>query len=403
MTDDDSINDDEAVGRERSFSELDQSSTTAARSDPFVQLAHYTSDLIALCDLNGKLLYLNPAGRALIGVNGSDIFPLRLTDYVAPHQMVFVDEVVVPVARNSGVWQGPMQLVHRRTAQIIDVARSTFALLDGDGTTSGFASVMRNVTSENAEQARLKREAETFYGLIENDPFGVYIVDADFKLRQVSRGAQKVFENVRPLIGRDFEDVLRLIWPEPFASEAIGHFRNTLETGTQFVAPSTVERRADIGASEAYDWRLDRIQLPDNRYGVVCYFYDLTEREAWARALAESEARLRGLSAELETRVRERTSALTAATERLAAEIERREEAQAALIQSQKLEALGQLTSGVAHDFNNVIGAMLGAFSLIEGRTTDPASPKYLSSGRMQQIAAPRWSSSSWLLPASRC
>ncbi|HTY38740.1 MAG TPA: ATP-binding protein [Bacteroidota bacterium] len=47
---------------------------------------------------------------------------------------------------------------------------------------------------------------------------------------------------------------------------------------------------------------------------------------------------------------------------------------EAQLLQAQKMEAIGQLAGGVAHDFNNMIGVILGYASLIE-KDLDPASP----------------------------
>lgn len=63
-----------------------------------IQMAEYTGDLIGLCDATGRLAYLNPAGRRLIGIEDADIFPMRLTDYVVPDQRDLVDDVVVPTA-----------------------------------------------------------------------------------------------------------------------------------------------------------------------------------------------------------------------------------------------------------------------------------------------------------------
>ncbi|BCS31723.1 hypothetical protein TBR22_A09260 [Luteitalea sp. TBR-22] len=147
---------------------------------------------------------------------------------------------------------------------------------------------------ESSDEA-MRIAGHSFRQLVEQSPFGVYAVDADFRLVLVSAGAQAVFANVKPLLGRDFEDVFRCLWPDPFASEALQRFRDTLATGQPYHSRRTVERRADSGATEAYDWKIERMVLPDGRLGVVCHFYDLSERQRYEAELRASEHRYRAL------------------------------------------------------------------------------------------------------------
>lgn len=162
-----------------------------------------------------------------------------------------------------------------------------------DGTVGGIIVATEDVTDRREVDEHLRQAHDTFRHLVQASPFGVYVIDADFRLVQVSAGARKVFESVRPLLGRDLAEVLRIIWPEPFASEAIGRFRHTLHSGEPYHAPRTIEARYDTDEVEAYDWQLERVMLPDGRPGVVCHFYDLSERQRYESALQEQEEQLR--------------------------------------------------------------------------------------------------------------
>lgn len=145
-------------------------------------------------------------------------------------------------------------------------------------------------------EIEVTRSQQTFAELIERSPFGVYVVDSAFRIAIMNRGSQEgAFRNVRPVIGRDFAEAMRILWPEQIAGEVIGHFRHTLATGEPYRSPRFVNPRADLHVTEAYEWELHRMTLPDGQHGVVCYYYDSTRLRESEASLRESEALLRGV------------------------------------------------------------------------------------------------------------
>ena len=109
-----------------------------------------------------------------------------------------------------------------------------------------------------------------------------------------------------------------------------------------------------------------RARTPRSEFGQLAAAYN-----DMAAALARREDDLREHADALEARVAERTQELLVTNNRLQVEIAERQNTEAALVQSQKLQVVGQLAGGIAHDFNNLLATIQGSLDLLS-RTVPP-------------------------------
>lgn len=79
-----------------------------------------------------------------------------------------------------------------------------------------------------------------------------------------------------------------------------------------------------------------------------------------------------------QVRLQRQAARLAEANTRLHSEMEEREKAEAALRQSQKMEAIGQLSGAIAHDFNNLLMIIKGNLHLLQRKTALPADDRHI-------------------------
>ena len=169
----------------------------------------------------------------------------------------------------------------------------------------------------------------------------VQVADSDYRWLAINRAAADEFERIfgiRPTVGASMLDLLA---DQPQHQKAVKAVWSRALGGEEF---TTIEEFGDLAWDRrAYELRFNTLRdRSGQQIGAYQFVYDVTER-------LRSEERLRS--------------------------------AQDALRQAQKMEALGQLTSGVAHDFNNLLGVFATALQLLE-RTGLPATPRMLDAMR---------------------
>jgi PAS domain S-box-containing protein len=198
---------------------------------------------------------------------------------------------------------------------------------DPSGALIGYAKVTRDLTERRAAEESLHRSEQQFRMLVQAvTDYAIYMLDHDGRVTNWNAGAERI-KGYRPeeIIGQHFSR---------FYTEA------DREAGepARALATATAE-----GRYEKEGWR----QRKDGA-------------RFWAHVIIDP--------------IRDDSGAVIGfakitrdITERMQAQ-KSLDHARQALMQSQKLEAIGQLTGGVAHDFNNLLMAVLGSLELLRKR-----------------------------------
>jgi PAS domain S-box-containing protein len=128
----------------------------------FRALVEATTDFVAIADLRGRLVYMNPGGRRLVGLEpGVDVTATQVADYLTDEGLRVWQEVRLPQVVAEEHWEGESMLRDLRGGPPIPVAVSTFEIRHpGTGEPWLIATVQKDLTDRVAAESAMRELAD---------------------------------------------------------------------------------------------------------------------------------------------------------------------------------------------------------------------------------------------------
>ena len=125
----------------------------------FFTLVEYSRDFIAVADLEDNVQYVNPAGRAMLGIAATEsVKGTHSLDYVVPADLPLVHERILPALRSTGHWQGELRFRHRQTGKTLPMDFVGFQVKNPEtGEPRFVATVSRDMTDRRALEQQLQQ------------------------------------------------------------------------------------------------------------------------------------------------------------------------------------------------------------------------------------------------------
>jgi PAS domain S-box-containing protein len=286
-----------------------------------------TDYAIYMLDPDGTITSWNPGARRFKGYEESEIIGENFSRFFTEEDLeAGLPRRALETAEREGKFENEGWRVRKDGTKfwayaVIDPIR------DSAGRLIGFAKITRDLTERHLAEVTLRESQEQFRLLVQGvTDYAIFMLSREGCVSSWNAGAQRI----------------KGYAPEEIIGQHFSRFY-TEEDRKAGLPRETLEIAAREGRFEKEGWRvrkdgtqffahviIDAIYNPDGSLlGFAKITRDITERMNAARAL---------------------------------------EDTREALLQSQKMEAIGHLTGGVAHDFNNLLMAIQGSLELLQRR-----------------------------------
>ena len=139
--------------------ELNQRQQVETTTERLTGILETTTDFVGIANIDGRTLYLNQAGRKMMGFGeDEDLSNITVTDYCVPWAVKVVREGMINAMR-EGVWSGETALLSRDDREI-PVSQVIIAHKKSDRSVNSFSTIIRDISDRKQIEADLEYRME---------------------------------------------------------------------------------------------------------------------------------------------------------------------------------------------------------------------------------------------------
>ena len=288
----------------------------AERERLFSAVVESSNDAIITKSLDGTITAWNAAAERLFGYPAAAAVGQRIDIIVPPDRRGESNDILNRIRSGEKLEHYETQRLHK-SGRPIDVSLSVSPMLSATGEIIGASKITRDITESRRTQKALNQELEERQRIFETSQDFLSVTDKQGNFVQVSPSATAIvgYEPAE-MVGRSAIDFVH--------PDDLENTRNEMRAARRGQSKRNFETRLirKDGEVVSLNWSATYSE-PVQRYFFIGR--DLTEKQA-------AEAQIR---------------------------------------QVQKMDAVGQLTGGVAHDFNNILTVITGTIGILEEAVSD--------------------------------
>jgi PAS domain S-box-containing protein len=216
-------------------------------------LVESSSEFTGLASLDGRVFYLNEAGRRLAGLDPNQpLDGFSIFDFVPPAERGWLAGQVLPAVRSRGTWTGQGSLQNLRTGTPLRVECDVFVIPSREtGQPLCLAAVMHDITERERAREQRERLEEQLQQAQKMESVG-----------RLAGGVAHDFNNLLTVILGNLESVLDALNPADPIYQPLTEVQRAGESAAsltrqllafsrkQIIAPTTIDLNALIGAME---------------------------------------------------------------------------------------------------------------------------------------------------------
>lgn len=284
-----------------------------------------SNDVVFMTDIDGCITYVNPSFKRVYGYSEKEVIgqtPRLLKSDLYPR--TYYEQFW---KRLLGAESLRGEMVNKtKDGRMIHIEASVSPVQDANGKLIGFMAVQSDISERKETEEKIREQA----ALLDNATDGIMVIDSEGVIRYWNKGAERMFgwkaDEVRD---RTFQSVLRRDTKE--ISKALSEIEARKRWEGEFTGMTKEEKEITIQSR----WTLLSGENGTSR-SILVVNTDISEKKTLQRQF----------------------------------------------FRSQRLDSLGTLAGGIAHDLNNVLSPILLSFEVLGKRLEDEQAKKLLKTAR---------------------